>query len=207
MTSPTIVESKLRQGSLKLGAAGAQVEFACQATNVTIASTYKEDGEQTEVLCGLTVAAATTVTKSLKVTAIQDFDDPGGLMVYLRAHELEEVPFSWQANPTAEIASGTVQLRLGDWGGDVGKRITTAPEWPITALTWSPPIAATGATAGTPGAFTPAGATPAANLTALQASSIVASPATAWVTGSWVTLLDQSMAYWAGAAWAAGKAP
>jgi hypothetical protein len=141
MTTPTVVESKLKTGTLKLGDVGAEVEFACQATNVTIASTYNESGDAVEVLCGANLPAATTVSKSLKVTAIQDFDNPAGFMVYLRTHELEEVPFSWQASPTAEIASGTVQCRLGDWGGDVNKRITTAPELPIIELTWAPAAA------------------------------------------------------------------
>ncbi len=134
----TVVESKLRTGSLKLGDVGAEVEFGCQATSVIIASSYKEDGEPVEVLCGDNLPAATTVAKSLKITAIQDFDNAAGLMRYLRDHELQEVPFSWQANEQAEIASGTVQVRLGDWGGEVGKRITTGPELPIITLTWTP---------------------------------------------------------------------
>lgn len=66
-------------------------------------------------------------------------------------------------------------------------------------------IVATGATAGTPGAFTPDGATLPADLAALQASSIVADPAAAWGTGEYVTLGDDSHAYWTGAAWASGE--
>lgn len=143
----TVTESKLKTGSLKLGPVGSEVEFACQQTNVTIASSYSESGDPVEVLCGDNLPAATTVAKSLKVTAIQDFDDPAGFMVYLRTHELEEVEFSWQANPTSEIAAGTLQARLGDWGGDVGKRLTTAPEMPILSLTWTPASAATTAEA------------------------------------------------------------
>jgi hypothetical protein len=138
MTTPTVVESKLRTGTLTFGPSAAQVEYGCQATSVIIASTYKEDGEAAEVLCGEKLAAATTVAKSLKITAIQDFDDPTGLMRYLREHELQEVDFTWQANPQAEIATGVVQVRLGDWGGEVGKRISTQPEMPITTLTWAP---------------------------------------------------------------------
>ncbi|AKY03698.1 hypothetical protein AVT26_gp16 [Streptomyces phage Lannister] len=68
-------------------------------------------------------------------------------------------------------------------------------------------IAASGATAGTPGSFTPEGATPPANLTALQGSSIVASPSTAWTVGQYVDLGDGSDAYWNGTAWVAGQAP
>lgn len=135
----SIVESKLRTGTLKLGPAGSESEFACQATSVLIASSYQEDGDPVEALCGASLPAATTVAKSFKITAIQDFDNPTGLMRYLRDHELEEVEFSWQANPAAEIATGVLQARLGDWGGEVGKRLTTQPEMPITTLTWSDP--------------------------------------------------------------------
>lgn len=138
----TVTESKLRQGTLKLGTGGSLVEFGCQQTNVTIASTYKDEGDPVEVLCGDTLPAATTVAKNLKITSIQDFDNPAGLMVFLRDHELEEVDFEWQANATSDVAAGTVQVRLGDWGGDVGKRITTAPELPIITLDWQPPVVA-----------------------------------------------------------------
>lgn len=67
------------------------------------------------------------------------------------------------------------------------------------------PVAATGATQGTPGAFTPAGSQPPlafANLT-----GITASPATAWLVGRWVDLRDNSKAYWNGTAWTVGVAP
>jgi hypothetical protein len=144
MSSPlTVVESKLRTGTLKLGAPDAQpvavpmTEFGCQATSVIISPDYKEDGEAQETLCGAMLPAATTVSRTLKVIAIQDFEDPLGFMRFLRAHELETLDFEWQASPAAEIASGTLQARLGDWGGDVGKRITTAPEMPIITISWA----------------------------------------------------------------------
>jgi len=137
----TIVQSKLKKGKLTLGAAGAsKLNASCQATNVTISTTYNETGDPIEVLCGDQDTASTTATRSLKVTAIQDFDDADGLMRYLRTHELESVPFTWQASPTSEVASGTVQCRLGDWGGDVGVRLTTELELPITGpIVWAPP--------------------------------------------------------------------
>lgn len=67
-------------------------------------------------------------------------------------------------------------------------------------------VAATGATAGTPGAFTPSGATPPANLAALQAGSVVASPASAWTTGQYVLLGDNAHAHWSSSAWVTGDA-
>jgi hypothetical protein len=70
-------------------------------------------------------------------------------------------------------------------------------------------VAATGATAGTPGSFTPAGATPPANLAAM--STVVASPLTAWTTGQYVTRADTGAAdtgkcHWSSTAWVSGVA-
>jgi hypothetical protein len=69
-------------------------------------------------------------------------------------------------------------------------------------------VAATGATAGTPGALTPAGADVPADLAALQGASpaVVASPTTAWATGQNI-VLGTGTAYWNGTAWVGGIAP
>ena len=75
------------------------------------------------------------------------------------------------------------------------------------AITCTPDIVPTGATAGAPGAFTPAGANLPDTLADLQASAIVASPATAWTTGQFVVLGDSSHAYWDSNSWEAGEAP
>lgn len=65
-------------------------------------------------------------------------------------------------------------------------------------------IAATGATAGTPGAFTPSGATSPQTLSDL--ASVTASPTTAWTSGQRVVLGNGTSAYWNGTAWVAGTA-
>jgi hypothetical protein len=65
-------------------------------------------------------------------------------------------------------------------------------------------IAATGATAGTPGIWTPAGADAPASLSAL--TGLAASPSTAWTSGQYVLLDDQTQAHWTGSAWAANAA-
>jgi hypothetical protein len=88
-----------------------------------------------------------------------------------------------------------------------GERPMREPGWsndPVTPPE-PPPVAATGATAGTPGTWTPAGATPPADFAAI--GSITATPQTAWTTGQHVVLGDASHAYWDGAAWVAGEAP
>jgi hypothetical protein len=67
------------------------------------------------------------------------------------------------------------------------------------------PIEATGATAGTPGAFKPDGATAPAGLTSM--TKIKASPATPWTTGQRVVLADKTEACWSGTNWVGGRVP
>jgi len=67
-----------------------------------------------------------------------------------------------------------------------------------------PPIVATGATAGSPGAWTPAGAVPPADLAAANALGYSGA---AWTVGQYVVLGDASEAYWDGAAFVAGRSP
>jgi len=69
----------------------------------------------------------------------------------------------------------------------------------------TPPVPATGATAGAPGSFAPAGCYVPANLAAM--AGLTAIPATAWPTGDYVQPADGTDAHWSGTAWAAGKSP
>lgn len=80
------------------------------------------------------------------------------------------------------------------------------------AIALPPPIAVTGVTAGTPGAFQPSGAAVPADLAALKADPVVGDAGTAkpaatpWTTGQYVDLGDASKASWDGTAWIAGIA-
>jgi hypothetical protein len=79
-----------------------------------------------------------------------------------------------------------------------------------TALVLTP-VAITGVTAGSPGAFVPGGATAPATLVALKADAVVGDagsnkPTVAWTTGQNVILGDASLAHWDGTAWQAGAA-
>lgn len=68
-------------------------------------------------------------------------------------------------------------------------------------------VAATGATAGTPGTWTPSGSTPPAD--AGSVSGITANPATPWTVGQYVqtgTAGAPGEVYWSGSAWTAGRA-
>jgi hypothetical protein len=74
----------------------------------------------------------------------------------------------------------------------------------LIGATLPPPVAATGATAGTPGTWEPPGSTPPA--TSADMSGITATPSTLWTTGQYVVCGDASESYWNGTAWAAGRA-
>jgi hypothetical protein len=65
-------------------------------------------------------------------------------------------------------------------------------------------VAATGATAGSPGTWTPSGARPPSTLAGC--AGLTASPATAWTTGQHVLLADGTThVHWNGTAWASGN--
>lgn len=81
--------------------------------------------------------------------------------------------------------------------------VTVAPPTAICGAT-ALGVAATGATAGSPGTTTPANSYAPANLAGL--TGVTASPNTAWTTGQYITLRDGSLAHWTGSAWAAGAA-
>ena len=86
--------------------------------------------------------------------------------------------------------------------------ITVSGDWVAAGpwtRTWTAPIVATGATAGSPGSFTPTGAQAPANLAGM--TGLTASPATAWTTGQHVILGDASHAHWNATAWVAGNGP
>ena len=212
-----VTESKLKTGKLLLGTAPG-VEYACQQTNVRIVPEHNEEGDEQETLCGDVLTAATTTSWSLQGTAIQDWDSATGVsfVQYSWANDGLTVPFSWQPNAGATTISGTVTVRALEMGGDVNTRITTDFDWPIagkpTAVWGTSGVAATGATAGTPGTWTPSGSTPpssVANLIAGTPNVVTASPTTAWTTGQYVqtgTAGAPGQAHWSGTAWVAAPA-
>lgn len=198
----TTIESHVDHSILTIGGQ----DFSCQPTSCLISSEYQEAGQGVPVICGDELPAAVgSVTRKLKITSIQDFTNPAGLMRYLREHELSTVDFSWLSNPEGETASGQLQCRLGDWGGEAKKRITTELDLPIVNVVWRDPVKPAEATAGKPGTFGPPGAYIPRNLAAME--GITAKPATAWKTDEHVVLRDKSTAWWNGSGWMGGKAP
>ena len=159
------------------------------------------------------------VTKwHLRVTFIQDFTTGAvydTLNAAYNAYVSNNQPVAWKARPYASKVLGVGNPQISGFaipqpfmqmGGDAGAASELAIDWNLTG----PPtvstagIAATGATAGTPGYFTPQGATIPANLAALTSAGITATPATNWTTRQYVITADFLAANWTGSAWAAG---
>jgi hypothetical protein len=159
------------------------------------------------------------VTKwHLRVTFHQSFDT-GAVYATLNAaynaYVASGTPANFKARPySSKVASATnpiisgyvipqpFELLMGDAGAGSQVQI----DWNLTAFPTvdTGAVAATGATAGSPGFYTPSGATVPANLAAL--TGIAATPSAAWAVGQYVITADLLAAHWTGSAWAAGKA-
>jgi hypothetical protein len=122
-----ITESKVRRGTLTLDA----VPFATQATNVRLVPKTSEVGDTLEVLSGDTETPDEETGWTLVVEAVQDFDDPEGIVNFSMTNAGEIIAYSWKPNDVASSVtySGTVKVRPVEIGGDVGSRVTTSLEW------------------------------------------------------------------------------
>jgi hypothetical protein len=133
-----INDSRLRNGTLKLGAVGTgQIDLSCQITNTRITTAYSDDGDALTVLCGDTVPPPRKLDgHKLEGTMVQDFDfmeGQGGIIDYLWNHNLEVVDFEFVPNDTTEspTITGTLQIEIptDTYGGDVNTRTTTDFVW------------------------------------------------------------------------------
>jgi hypothetical protein len=142
----TITESKLKDGVLKLGVTPTEMDFSCQVTNARINSSYDDDGDAVETLCGDVTAKGRKLSgRSLAGTIIQDWTAATGMSIveYCYDHDLEEVAFTFTPNAAGPTLSGTVRLEVPaeTYGGDVNTRITSDFEWQLTApLVRTPPV-------------------------------------------------------------------
>jgi hypothetical protein len=134
----TINDSRLKNGTLKLGPAGTgQIDTSCQITNARITTAYSDDGDSLTVLCGDTVPAPRKLDgHKLEGSLVQDFDldeTSGGVIDYLWNHNLEVVDFEFVPNDATDtpVITGLVQLEIptDTYGGDVNTRITTDFVW------------------------------------------------------------------------------
>lgn len=211
----TVTDSRLLKGTLTLGEAPG-TEFGCQVTNYVVEQQDGNSEDAVTTLCGDSVGGGTSEGSwHMTGTVIQDFDSVTGLQQWSYVNKGTDQAFTFTPNDkgTAPTISGTVSVKFLGIGGDTNSRITRDFDWSIPGepeIVWggAGAVTATGATAGTPGAFTPSGATVPANLAALQGAAppVTANPATAWATGESVNL-GTGAAHWDGAAYAAGLAP
>ena len=216
-----VVDSRVRYGSLTIGG----VVFSCQPTSAAIEPSNDTGGgeDSVEVLCGdtLSAAASATLTANLVLTAIQDFTSDGDSLVgHSWANNGVTEDFLWcPTNDPQDEWSGKVTVQAINVGGEVNTRITSDVSWPITELTMPERLGgkkviggqtpATGAVAGTPGAWVPSGSVGPADAAGATAAAIVASPTTAWTTGQYMqgtTAGTGGEMHWNGTAWASGKA-
>ena len=80
-----------------------------------------------------------------------------------------------------------------------------SPFWQWGPAVPGAPVAPTGVTAGTPGAFTPAGAQVPGTIAALRALGDIGQT-TAWTTGQYIEYGNGQRAHWNGTDWATGEA-
>jgi hypothetical protein len=138
----------------------------------------------------------------------------------------EAITFSWEVSTTPAPVTGLkptslivvdsrtvsaatlVELEGILYGDSVAAKLPTPDE--VIALFGGSTNHATGANAGTPGAWIPAGSTPPADVPTLVSSAILATPLSAWTTGQYVQTATAGVsgeAFWNGTAWTAGQAP
>jgi hypothetical protein len=111
--------------------------------------------------------------------------------------------------PAAEVYRND-DVSFGDTESLAGLSLGVKPKkygtntWTYAVTPLGEGVAATGATAGTPGTYSPSGAAQPTNLAAL--AEVIATPTTAWTTGQYVELGDATTAHWDGDSWATGTA-
>ena len=221
-------------GKLLIGDAGAAVDFACSVNSLTI-TTSGDTSAPTYKLCGTAIPGVTTLGSEL--TGNVDVDGAEDALFQLSSEQAASVQaFAFTPNTTgADVLEARGQLLLMplDFGADAySDNLTSDLTWQIVGdidyyrggvLAWTQTngpraaaavvVAASGATAGVPGAVTPAGSTPPATVAALIAGNpraVTASPATAWTTGQYVqtgTAGVPGQAHWSGSAWVTGPTP
>jgi hypothetical protein len=127
MSTPVAYDSRLGPGTLTLGA----TDFSHQAAAVRLTpDVSSEDG--TPTLATPDPAPESTVAWALNIDAIQDFENPAGLVNYLMDNALSEVAFDWTPlTPGGPSYAGTVQIVPIEIGGDVAVQIVTSVELPV----------------------------------------------------------------------------
>ena len=138
----TIVESRLKDGTLVLGTNPDEFDISCQLTNVRYATSYSDDGDAVETLCGDRMAPGEKSDgATLQGTFIQDWTAATGMsaVLWLMANDLTDVDYTYTPNPVGPTFSGKLRVKMpGEFlGGDVNTRLTSDFEWTIVGP-WPP---------------------------------------------------------------------
>ncbi len=125
-------DSRQGPGTLKLGTtAPDMISVEAQAATVELTPTVNSN-DGTPTLETPEPAPDTSVAWSLKISAIQDFEDPAGFVNFLMDHALAQLPFTWEPiTGAAPTYSGEVQVVPIAIGGDVAVQTVTDVELPL----------------------------------------------------------------------------
>jgi hypothetical protein len=130
--------------------------MSCQVTNARINSSYDDDGDPVETLCGDMIPAGRKLSgRALAGTFIQDWTAAAAASIveYCYDHDLENVAFTYTPNVAGPTLSGTVRIEVPaeTYGGDVNSRLTSDFEWALTdELVRTPPVTTAAASAPAP---------------------------------------------------------
>jgi hypothetical protein len=152
MSTPTFFDSRLGPGTLLLGT----TEFGYQASAVRLTPSV-DSSDGTPTLAVPAPPPESSVAWALNIDAIQDFENPTGLVNYLMDNALSTVDFVWTPNTDDGGASfaGTVQIVPMEVGGDVAVQVVTSVELPVVGeptRTDAAPLAASAKAASSPAA-------------------------------------------------------
>jgi hypothetical protein len=125
--STTAYDSRQGVGTLTLGA----TEYGYQASAVRLTPNVNSN-DGTPTLAVPEPAPDSVITWALNIDAIQDFENPTGLVNFLMDNALSEVAFVWTPLTEAGVVySGTVQVLPMEVGGDVAVQVVTSVELPL----------------------------------------------------------------------------
>jgi hypothetical protein len=119
---PTAQKTPLGPGTLTLGETGAELDISCQVTKAAIEWDKNKD-DDVVVLCGDTVAGATTYTATISGEVFQDVQDPSGILATSWANKGTETSFTFVPNTAAGTSvAGVLVLDPIKFGGDEPKQ-------------------------------------------------------------------------------------
>jgi hypothetical protein len=133
--------TRLGPGTLTIGDTVTPFDASCQLENGVVAWDKDKD-DDIRVLCGDTVAGATTYTSTFSGTFLQDLADEAGLVAFTWEHKGEALPFEFVPNTEAgATVTGTIVVDPLDVGSDddYGAVMESDFEWDLVGeplLTW-----------------------------------------------------------------------